>query len=73
LERYNPEMLDKSRLVAISKTDLLDEELESMLKEEVRETFKDVPVHFISSVAQQGLQPLKDALWEIISPDKNAE
>ena len=73
LERYNPEMLDKSRLVAISKTDLLDEELESMLKEEVRETFKDVPVHFISSVAQQGLQPLKDALWAIISPEKKAE
>ena len=73
LERYNPELLDKDRLVAVSKTDLLDAELEQMLKDEVKQTFKDVPVHFISSVAQDGLQALKDALWAVISPSKNPD
>lgn len=73
LERYNPELLDKDRLVAVSKTDLLDGELEQLLKEEVKQTFPDVPVHFISSVAQDGLQALKDALWAVISPSKNPD
>ena len=73
LERYNPELLDKGRVVAISKTDLLDEELESELKAEVAQTFPEVPVHFISSVAQEGLQALKDALWAVISPEKSGK
>ncbi len=63
LRRYNPEMLDKERIVAISKCDMLDEELEAELKEEM-DNEMPVPYTFISSVAQQGLMPLKDMLWE---------
>ncbi len=63
LRRYNPEMLDKERIVAISKCDMLDEELEAELKEEM-DNEMPVPYIFISSVAQQGLMPLKDMLWE---------
>ena len=63
LKSYNPEMLDKERLVAISKSDLLDHELETELKAELD---KVLPVDylFISSVAQTGIMVLKDLLWE---------
>ena len=63
LKRYNPEMLDKDRLVAISKSDLLDNELQTELKAELD---KALPVDylFISSVAQTGIMALKDLLWE---------
>ena len=63
LKRYNPEMLDKERLVAISKSDLLDHELQTELKAELD---KVLPVDylFISSVAQTGIMVLKDLLWE---------
>ena len=63
LKRYNPEMLDKERLVAISKSDLLDNELQTELKAELD---KALPVDylFISSVAQTGIIALKDLLWE---------
>jgi len=63
LKRYNPEMLDKERLVAISKSDLLDNELQTELKAELD---KVLPVDylFISSVAQTGIVDLKDLLWE---------
>lgn len=63
LRRYNPEMLDKERIVAISKSDLLDEELKAELKEILDE---EMPVDylFISSAAQTGIMPLKDLLWK---------
>ena len=63
LKRYNPEMLDKERLVAISKSDLLDHELQTELKAELD---KVLPVDylFISSVGQTGIMALKDLLWE---------
>ena len=63
LKRYNPEMLDKERLVAISKSDLLDNELQIELKAELD---KALPVDylFISSIAQTGIMALKDLLWE---------
>ncbi len=64
LRRYNPEMLDKERLVAISKSDLLDEELEAEMRTELDQIFTDVKYLFISSVSQQGLTALKDLLWE---------
>ncbi|PNQ75354.1 GTPase ObgE [Hanstruepera neustonica] len=65
LKRYNPEMLDKERLIAISKSDMLDAELKSELKEELD---KSLPIDylFISSVAQKGLQELKDKLWAML-------
>ncbi len=68
LRRYNPEMLDKDRLIAISKSDMLDEELKAELKQELDKSF-DVPYLFISSVAQQGLQELKDQLWEMLNKE----
>jgi GTP-binding protein len=61
LRQYNPELLDKERILAVSKSDLLDEEL----KQEIREGLPtDIPCVFFSSVAQQGLIELKDLIWQ---------
>jgi GTP-binding protein len=63
LKKYNPELLDKQRLLAISKSDLLDEEL----KNEIKQTLpKGIETVFISSVAEIGLTELKDKLWKIL-------
>jgi GTP-binding protein len=67
LTKYNPEMLDKERLLVISKIDMLDEELKAELKTELDVAFKDIPYMFISSVAQQGLTELKDKLWAMLN------
>lgn len=66
LRRYNPEMLDKERLVAISKSDMLDEELKAEMKAELD---NELPIDymFISSVAQQGIKELKDKLWRLLN------
>ena len=61
LKKYNPELLDKERILAISKSDMLDEELKSEISELLP---KDIPHLYISSVAQQGLMELKDLLWK---------
>jgi len=61
LQKYNPELLDKDRILAVSKSDMLDEEL----KEEIAKDLpKDLPSLFISSVAQEGLTELKDLIWK---------
>lgn len=61
LEKYNPELLDKDKILAISKSDMLDDEL----KEEItKELPTDIESIFISSVAQQGLVELKDLIWK---------
>lgn len=70
LRRYNPELLDKSRIIAISKADLLDDELKTELAEELKNAFGHIPHVFISSIAQQGLMPLKDLLWKTLNGDK---
>ncbi len=67
LRNYNPELLDKQRVVAISKADMLDEELLEEMRQEVKEDFRDVPYTFISSVSQYGLQELKDMLWRLLN------
>lgn len=67
LRRYNPEMMDKERLVAISKSDMLDEELMAEMRAELKKDLKEVPFMFISSVAQQGIMELKDRLWEMLN------
>ena len=67
LRDYNPELLDKERLVAISKADLLDEELMDEMRKEVKKDLKEVPFMFISSVSQYGLQALKDKLWGLLN------
>ena len=64
LKQYNPELLDKDRLLAISKSDMLDDEL----KAEIAEDLPDVPAVFISSVAQQGLVELKDMIMNHLRP-----
>lgn len=66
LEKYNPELIDKPRVLAITKSDLLDEELKAMLDAELK---VDLPHRYISSIAQQGLVELKDFLWEKINED----
>jgi GTP-binding protein len=65
LTQYNPELLDKSRILAISKCDMLDEELEQELAETIN---LDIPVVYISSVSQKGIQELKDVLWAKMQP-----
>lgn len=67
LRRYNPELLDKDRLIAISKSDMLDDELMTEMKEELDKDFKNTPFMFISSVAQMGIQELKDKLWAMLN------
>lgn len=66
LRRYNPEMLDKERIIAISKCDMLDDELKAELKVEMDNELP-IPYFFISSVAQQGITELKDALWKLLN------
>ncbi|MDB2586844.1 GTPase ObgE [Flavobacteriaceae bacterium] len=67
LRRYNPELLDKQSIVAISKADLLDQELKTEMTQLLDESFGDIPYMFISSVAQQGLDALKDVLWSALN------
>jgi GTP-binding protein len=67
LRRYNPELLDKGRLVVISKCDMLDQELIAEMDEDMKEDFKDVPYLFISSVSGLGIQQLKDRLWKLLN------
>ncbi len=66
LRRYNPEMLDKERIIAISKCDMLDDELKAELKIELDNELP-IPYLFISSVAQQGITQLKDVLWKMLN------
>ncbi len=67
LRRYNPELLDKQRLVAISKSDMLDDELMEEMEAQLQEDLPDVEFLFISSVAQKGIQGLKDRLWSLLN------
>ena len=69
LRRYNPEMLDKDRILVVSKCDMLDEELKSEIEKQMKKEFKGVKYHFISSVAHQGLQELKDMLWKMLNQE----
>jgi GTP-binding protein len=64
LRKYNPELLDKKRLLAISKSDMLDEELKTELAKELP---GDVPTVFISSITQQGIIELKDLIWSTLN------
>jgi GTP-binding protein len=64
LKQYNPELLDKPRVLAITKSDMLDEELEKMLKKELPRNVKSI---FISSVTGKNIPQLKDLIWEAIN------
>ena len=63
LRKHNPELIDKQRLLAISKSDMLDDELKEEMAKELPD---DVEWLYISSVAQQGISELKDKLWEML-------
>jgi GTP-binding protein len=66
LREYNPELVHKPRVLAITKSDMLDEELQQEMKKELP---ADIPSMFISSVAQKGINELKDLLWTEINKD----
>ena len=68
LQQFNPEMLSKHRVLAITKCDLLDDELIEMLRETLPQ---DLPCVFISAVANQGLDELKDVLWRELNAESN--
>jgi GTP-binding protein len=65
LKQYNPELLHKQRLLAITKADMLDDELKAALAKDL----PAIPYLFISSVAQQGLTELKDLIWKHLNHD----
>lgn len=64
LKQYNPELLDKQRLLAITKSDVIDDDLKTMLSETIP---SDIPHIFISSITGNGLQKLKDMIWHAIN------
>jgi GTP-binding protein len=66
LEQYNPDLLDKQMLIAISKSDMLDDEL---MKEIRSELPKELEVVFFSSVNQKGLNVMKDKLWTMLNSE----
>lgn len=68
LRNFNPEMLDKHRVLAVTKSDLLDAELVEMLRETLP---NDLPCLFISSVTGQGLDELKNVLWQELNSESN--
>ena len=68
LQQFNPEMLDKQRVLAVTKCDLLDEELIDMLRDTLPD---DLPVVFISAVTGYGLNDLKDILWAELNSESN--
>jgi len=67
LELYNPDLLDKQRLLAITKSDMLDEELKNELEVEIKRDLPGVRFLFISSVSHQGLDQLKDQIWKMLN------
>ncbi len=68
LRRFNPQLMDKQRVLAISKCDMLDEELKAEILPHLP---TDLPAVFISAVSGEGLTELKDALWKAITDDAN--
>ena len=68
LVKYNPELLDKDRILAITKSDMLDDELKEALDDEVKESkIIDIPYIFISSVINENIVELKDMLWTVLN------
>ncbi|MBQ7514045.1 MAG: GTPase ObgE [Prevotella sp.] len=76
LQQFNPEMLSKHRVLAVTKCDLLDDELISMLRNDLQAAWenhaeREVPIVFISAVANKGLDELKDVLWQELNAESN--
>ena len=68
LKQFNPELVHKERLLAITKSDMLDEELTAALKKDLPK----IPYTFISSIAQKGITELKDMIWKHLNNDELA-
>jgi GTP-binding protein len=68
LEQYNPELLHKQFIIAVSKSDMLDDELKEAIRKELPQA---VPHIFISSVIQKGIPELKDLLWKVLNEESN--
>ena len=66
MKKYNPEMLDKSRLIAITKCDLLDEELMNEIEKDIKKSI-NIEFIFISSISNIGLSELKDKVWQMLN------
>jgi GTP-binding protein len=66
LEQYNPDLLHKQFIIAISKSDMLDEELKAAIEKELP---ADLPHLFISSMTNKGLLELKDLLWKVLNEE----
>jgi GTP-binding protein len=64
IKMFNPDLLDKPRILAITKSDLIDDELKELLLPEIPKT---IPYLFISAMAEKGIQELKDLLWKTIN------
>ncbi|HSH65685.1 MAG TPA: Obg family GTPase CgtA, partial [Bacteroidia bacterium] len=74
LEQFNPELLHKKRILAISKCDMLDDELMKEMKKDIHKRFKEkksVPVIYFSSHTTAGLTELKDELWRLLNSQEN--
>ncbi|MCE3278923.1 MAG: Obg family GTPase CgtA [Bacteroidetes bacterium] len=74
LDQFNPELLHKKRIVAISKCDMMDDELLGELKKDLKKRFKDktVPLHYISAQSGQGIVELKDEIWKQLNSKENS-
>jgi GTP-binding protein len=70
LTQYNPELLVKDRVLAITKSDMLDDQLKSEIEATLPE---DIPHVFISSFTQEGIKQLKDMLWESLQKEMPVE
>ena len=70
LREYNPELLVKDRVLAITKSDMLDDQLKSEIEEQLP---TDIPHVFISSFTQEGIKELKDMLWEALQKETPVE
>ena len=69
LKKYNPELLDKDRLIAVSKSDLIDEKEISKIKKNISKKVKNIPFEFISSVSNKGLVQIKDLMWKVLNTE----
>ena len=68
LGKYNPELLDKDRIIVVSKSDLIDQKRKDKIALEISKEIKNISFDFISSVSNQGLIELKDDLWKLLNP-----
>ena len=69
LKKYNPELIDKQRLIAISKSDLINEKDIEKIKNKISSGIKNIPFEFISSVSNKGLTELKDKMWKVLNEE----